>query len=128
MNNYAKLKGLKVLLVESDQIIRDVLRSALLDAGCSLDAVRSAEEGLEIVADKKFDVIISDFDLPTLDGFQFFKNEAVAPLAGVKIMISAYGDVDPVTEAYASGIHAIIEKPFTLRTLLDTLVKNLSLL
>ena len=124
MNNYGKLKGLKVLLVESDQIIRDVLRSGLLDAGCCLDAVRSAEEGLDLVGGKDFDIIISDFDLPTLDGFEFFKNEGVARLAGVKIMISAYGDVDPLTEAYVSGIHAIIEKPFTLRTLLDAIAKH----
>ena len=125
MNNYAKLKGLKVLLVESDQMIKDLLRSGLLDAGCYLDAVRSAEEGLELVAVRDFDVIISDFDLPTLDGFEFFKSEAIARLAGVKIMISAYGDVDPLTEAYVNGIHVIIEKPFTLRTLLDAIVKHL---
>ena len=125
MINLQKMAGLKVLLVENDRQIREALTKALLDEGCLLRSVWTGAGGLSLLKEGSFDVIISDFSLPGIDGFEFLKIANRYCPASIKIMVAAYGDVDPMSKVFKYGIDDVIEKPFPYESLLYTISKHL---
>ena len=62
--------AIKVLLVEDDRALREALADTLLLAGHGFRAVASAEEALEAVAGESFSLVISDVNMPGMDGHQ----------------------------------------------------------
>ena len=61
---------IKVLLVEDDRSLREALADTLLLAGHGFHAVGSAEEALEAVAAEPFSLVVSDVNMPGMDGHQ----------------------------------------------------------
>jgi DNA-binding NtrC family response regulator len=125
MINLQKMAGLKVLLVENDRHIREALTKALLGEGCLLHGVGSGAGGLSHLKEGSFDVIISDFSLPGIDGFEFLKIANRYSPESIKIMLAAFGDVDPMSKVFECGIDDVIEKPFPHESLLYTISKHL---
>lgn len=125
MINLHKLAGLKVLLIENDPFIRDTLRKALLNEGCELESAHSSAGGIEFLKKGPFDIIISDFNLPGINGFEFLKMTRKLCPEAIKIMVASIGDVDPMSRVFESGIHDVIEKPFPFESLLYTISKHL---
>ena len=115
------ISGVKILLIERQAIIKESLGKVTADNGCLLTAVRTAAEGRRLVKKHPYDVIISDFDLPGINGLEFFTLDPVRSRDCAKVLIAGYGDVDPVSRASAVGIGALLEKPFPLSALIDTL-------
>ena len=86
--------------------------------GCLIKAYETAEEGLQALKQEWFDIIISDLQLPGIDGVEFFKRAMRSHPHTVRILISGYGNQRAVSEALEIGVHAFIKKPFTLETFL----------
>ncbi len=107
------LKDLRILLVDDDELIRDSLSLVFKNRGCHLRAHESAEEALETLRAEHFDIIISDFKLPGIDGLKFFKAAAKTSPDSINILITAYREKEIVAEAFRSGVHDFIEKPFS---------------
>ena len=121
MNPFETLKKKKTLLVDDDELIRDSLSIAFKNKGCLLQTAETAEEGLQALKKEAFDIIISDFKLPGIDGIEFLKLATAYHPNSVKILITAYGDKDVVSEALGAGAQDFIEKPFSIRMLIDSL-------
>ncbi|MGD8971554.1 MAG: response regulator, partial [Desulfobacterales bacterium] len=85
----------------------------------------SAAGGLSHLKEGSFDVIISDFSLPGIDGFEFLKIANRYSPESIKIMLAAFGDVDPMSKVFECGIDDVIEKPFPHESLLYTISKHL---
>ncbi len=65
-------RGTRVLLIDDSSFFRNMLRPLLAAAGYELVAVDSAEKALELREEgEEFDLIISDIDMPGMDGFEF---------------------------------------------------------
>ncbi|MEI4485935.1 response regulator [Frigidibacter sp. MR17.14] len=64
---------LTVLAVDDSRTIRDMLRLALTDAGFTLHLAEDGMHGLEVLAGIEPDAIISDINMPRLDGFGFIE-------------------------------------------------------
>jgi DNA-binding NtrC family response regulator len=88
-------------------------------------AVESAEEGIRLLEKENFDVIVSEYELPGIDGLKFFKRVTVANPNTVKLLITNYGDIDLVSEVLKSDVDDIIEKPFSFEMFLKILVKHI---
>jgi DNA-binding NtrC family response regulator len=121
MNPFENLKNKKTLLVDDDELIRDSMSIAFKNKGCLLQTAETAEEGLQALKEDSFDVIISDFKLPGIDGIEFLKLATASHPNTVKILITAYGEKDTVSEALGAGAQDFIEKPFSIKTLIDSL-------
>ena len=121
LSHYRLLANLKILLIESDLFLRDALQKAFSNIGCHVDVAESAEEGLHILEDHHFDIIITDIDLTDIDGLEFFNQAGPNSRRALKIVIAGYGDIDPVSTAFEYGIDLIFEKPFALTTVLDAM-------
>ncbi|KPJ76558.1 MAG: hypothetical protein AMJ54_11110 [Deltaproteobacteria bacterium SG8_13] len=124
-NSAGAITGVKILLIERQAVIEESLVKISADNGSYLTAVRTAEEGLRLVKKNRYDVIISEFDLPGINGLDFFTLDPVRRCSCAKVLIAGYGDVDPVSRARAVGIGALLEKPFPLTSLIDTLKRLL---
>ena len=62
--------AIKVLLVEDDRALREALADTLLLAGHDYRAVGSAEEALDAVEQEPFSLVVSDVNMPGMDGHQ----------------------------------------------------------
>jgi DNA-binding NtrC family response regulator len=121
MDTFAKLKTLKTLLVDDDPFIRDAMTLAFRRKQFPLCTVDNAEEGLKAMHAENFDIIISDFKLPGISGLTFLKQAAAFQPGSIKVLISATGSDEVVSETYRTGVDDFLPKPFTLETLLATL-------
>ena len=121
MDLFQKITTLKTLLIDDNQTIRDAFQMAFEKKGCFLKAVESAEEGLYVLKNEKFDIIICDLRLPGIDGVEFFKQAILTHPKTVRVLISGYGNEKVVHEAFDIGVHAFLAKPFTLTALLEEL-------
>jgi two-component system response regulator (stage 0 sporulation protein F) len=125
MNLFSKLKDKKILLVDDDEWIRDSLTVYFGTEGCHILAVETAEEGIESLKQEDWDIILTDYKLPGINGLTFSKRiQEIRPDA-IKILITAYKSKEVVSEARSAGIQDIIDKPFTIKTIEDSLSRLL---
>jgi len=118
---YDRLREMKILLIDDDELIRDSLTLFFWGKGVPLSSFETAEKGLEDLDKNDYDIIIVDYQLPGMDGVEFFKHIREKQKKTLNILITAYKDQKVVSEAKKVGIQDIIEKPFTSKTIEQTL-------
>lgn len=121
MNLFAKLKKMKILLIDDDEWIRDSLNLFFESEGCQITVLETAEEGMEELKEQAYDIIIADYRLPGMDGLEFLKRIKESYPEAMKILITAYGSKEVVLEANKIGVQDFIEKPFTTNTIEESL-------
>jgi len=114
---FSRLKGMKLMLIDDDEWIRNSLFLFLRREGVELKTLESAEAGLEELEKSPYDIIIADYRLPGINGLDFLKRIGERHPHTVKILITAYKDQRIVFEASKIGIQDFIEKPFTIETI-----------
>jgi DNA-binding NtrC family response regulator len=117
MDLFAKLKTMKILLVDDDEWIRDSLRIFFEAEGCHIVALETAEEAMEELNCQDYDIIITDYRLPGMDGVAFLKQIKNSHPDSIKILITAYKSDVVVSEAKKVGVQHLIAKPFTSETI-----------
>lgn len=110
----------KVLVVDDQLTMREVTRLALQEIGIRniLDA-DNGKSAFKVVVTQPVDMIISDFNMPELDGLGLLR--AVRGHPAVRkmpfILVTGRGDSELVTKAAQAGVNNYIIKPFTAETL-----------
>lgn len=123
MNVYSTLQGLRILLVDDDEWIRDSLFLLFEAEGCDLLTLASAEEGLKALNRRNYDIIISDYKLPGMDGLEFLRQIHISNPDAIKIMITAYMNEFLISEGKKIGVHEFIAKPFSSEILEASLAR-----
>jgi len=121
MGPFGKIKNMKTLLIDDDELVRDSLRMAFLIKGCFLMTVESAEEGLIVLKKNNFDIIISDFELPGMNGLDFFKHVSIYQTDTANVLISGKIGREKLSIKNKSTIHDFVQKPFSATALAHTL-------
>ena len=121
MNLFGKLREMRILLVDDDEWIRDSLRLFFESEGCHLIALETAEEGLEEINRQTYDIIISDYKLPGMDGLEFLERINRSYPDALTMMITAYGSKDVFLKARNTRVQEFIDKPFTIQNMEDSL-------
>ena len=117
MDIFIKLKNMKILLVDDDEWIRDSLSIYFESEDCPISAYETAERALAELDRRKFDVIITDYKLPGMDGIAFLEKVKKSHPNAIKIMITAYASEVDVRRAKQAGAQDLIPKPFTSKTI-----------
>jgi DNA-binding NtrC family response regulator len=121
MDLFRRLKEMRILLIDDDEWIRDSLTLFFESEGCYLLALETAEEGIDALKKQAYDIIIADYRLPGMDGLEFFRQIEKSHPDVMKILITAYRSEEVVSEADRMGIHDFINKPFSSKTIEDSL-------
>ncbi|MEO4048356.1 sigma-54-dependent response regulator transcription factor FleR [Pseudomonas sp. CAU 1711] len=109
----------KVLLVEDDRALREALADTLSLGGHEFRAVDCAEEAVVALGEEAFGLVISDVNMPGMDGHQLLALiRSRYPQLPVLLM-TAYGAVERAVEAMRQGAADYLVKPFEPRTLLE---------
>ncbi|MFZ3217040.1 MAG: response regulator [Candidatus Acidiferrales bacterium] len=112
------MKKLRVLIVDDSAVMRKIVERALRQAGLDIGEVLEASNGAEALVEAEkgsIDIILSDINMPIMDGLEFLKNlSGVEAAKGVPVvMITTEGSEARVVEALSAGARGYLRKPFT---------------
>jgi two-component system chemotaxis response regulator CheY len=112
------MRPITALIVDDSSVMRKIVERSLRQAGIEFAGVMEAgngSEALQILRDKKVDLVLSDINMPVMDGLQFVENLKQLPLAqGIPVvMITTEASESHVVRALSSGASGYIRKPFT---------------
>ncbi len=112
-----------VLLVDDEPNYLVVLSELLLDEGFEVFTASNGNEGLKIVEEVDLDLVITDMQMPGMDGFEFLdrikQNTKDLPV----IIITAFAEIDKAVEAMRLGAFSYLAKPFSNNELLINIQK-----
>jgi DNA-binding NtrC family response regulator len=104
----------RVLIVDDEGRLRDVLSRAIASWGFQVASARSAEEGLRLMQASKFDISIVDLNLPGISGIELFeKLRAIHPEHQV-IVLTGFGNLEAARAAIRLDVVDFLEKPCPL--------------
>ena len=113
----------RVLIVDDDPLIRDVVRAVLEDGSYELDEAADGEEALRVATSHPPDVVLLDVMMPGIDGFEVakrFKNDTTLKSA-VVVMLTAKDAPEDRRRGMEAGADVYFTKPFSPLELLTTL-------
>lgn len=62
--------GIKILVIEDDPFLADIYQAKLMQCGYKVDLATTGEDGLLLLEEKKFDILLLDIVLPKMDGWE----------------------------------------------------------
>ena len=112
------MREIRALIVDDSSVMRKIVERSLRQAGLAELVVREAGtglEGLEILRTQKIDLILTDINMPLMDGLEFVRQIGTQKLApGVPVvMITTESSEEHVKQAIQAGARGYIRKPFT---------------
>jgi two-component system chemotaxis response regulator CheY len=112
------MSEVRTLIVDDSSVMRKIVERSLRQAGLDPLVVYEAGsglEGLEVLKVKPVDLILSDINMPSMDGLEFLRQIKAQNLApGVPVvMITTESSEEHVKQAILAGAQGYIRKPFT---------------
>jgi two-component system chemotaxis response regulator CheY len=114
-----------ILIVDDSSTMRKIISRSLRQAGLSVEEIFEAGDGIEglgvLAAGKPVTLILSDINMPNMDGLEFIKQVRANGNQVPIVMITTEGGEEILKEAIASGASDSIKKPFTPEQLQEKL-------
>ncbi|MFN2532555.1 MAG: sigma-54-dependent transcriptional regulator [Pyrinomonadaceae bacterium] len=101
-----------VLVVDDEEIMREVLETLLTAEGYRVDLAKTGEEGIEAYGRRAFDVVLLDVSMPGIGGLRALEEFLKMDTEAVIVMITAYATFDTAIAAWERGAFGCIRKPF----------------
>ena len=113
-------EGKRILVVEDTEDNRQILRDLLTDAGFSLAEAHDGEAGVAMAGEYQPDLILMDFQLPILDGYEATRQIKANPATRhiPVIAVTSYALSGDEAKAMAVGCSGYVAKPYSPRKLL----------
>jgi two-component system phosphate regulon response regulator PhoB len=117
----------KILILDDEAHITHILCFKLEQAGAQVLSASDGQEGLDLVPRFNPDLIISDYQMPSMDGLQFAQALASNPeTADIPILIlTARGHRIPNASLVGTSIRYLLPKPFSIREVLERVTEIL---
>jgi len=117
----------RVLLVEDDMAVRELLADLLAAHGFEVSAAETAEQAEAQAAHESFDLLLSDIDLPGMSGARLAAALAARSPGLRLILMSGYPDDGEIARAQLQNKVTLLRKPFSTTTLVDRIKQVLGL-
>jgi DNA-binding response OmpR family regulator len=110
---------MRILVVDDDPILREFASVHLSTPSATVESAANGEIALRLLKDSPFDAVLSDLEMPVLDGFSLLeKLRADADLCHMPvIMLTGHDDIGSIDRAYGLGATAFATKPVNWRQL-----------
>lgn len=126
--------GYTVLVVDDSAAMRAVIQKIVKMSGFEVETFLQAGNGIEaldVLAEQKVDLVLSDINMPTMDGMQLLKKIKVDEVieALPVVMVSTEGSLERQEEAKNMGADGYLKKPFApedVRELLEGIMEDAS--
>src|SRR6266496_1098418 len=101
-----------VLVVDDEEIMRDVLETVLSSEGYRVELAKTGEEGLDAYTKRPYDAVLLDVSMPGIGGLRALEEFLKLDAEAVVVMITAYATFDTAIAAWEKGAFGCIRKPF----------------
>lgn len=115
--------SLRILVVDDEEVIRDVLQTLLEKEGCETRAASDGAEALELFEAEPPDVVLLDLMLPDRSGLEVLREMLRRDPDAVVVIVTAYSSVEGAIQAMREGAFHYIPKPFQNQEVLLTVRK-----
>ncbi len=106
--------GLQILVVEDDPRLLDILTSHLDRMGYAVRGARGAGPALQLMEERRADVVLSDVRMPGMDGRTLLQIVRRRFAETRVVLMTAFGSVDDAVEAMKAGAYTYVTKPFKI--------------
>ncbi len=110
---------IKILVIDDEAIIRISCQKALSSCNYDVKAASSGKEGLEMLENESFHLVLLDLKMPDIDGLEVLKEIKEKSPETKVIMITGYSTVDTAVKSLKLGAINYLEKPFTPNALIE---------
>jgi DNA-binding NtrC family response regulator len=101
-----------VLVIDDEEVMRDVLENLLSGEGYRVDLAKTGEEGVAKYADRPAEVVLLDVSMPGMGGLRALEEILKLDAEAVVIMITAYATFETAVSAWQKGAYNCVRKPF----------------
>ncbi|MFY4729657.1 sigma-54-dependent transcriptional regulator, partial [Nitrospira sp. BLG_2] len=108
------MSQLRVLVVDDDPAVRDVLQEVLMQREYSVSTAEDGAAAIQAVKDSVVHIVITDFQLPDIDGLEIIDRLSKFDAKIIPIMMTGFGTIETAVRAMKSGAFDFITKPFDL--------------
>jgi len=113
----------RILVVDDHAAARESISDVLRHAGYEVVGSSSAVEALPILDHEAFDVVLTDLQMPGMDGLEFIRQISRRRLRAEVLMITAHATITSAVEAMRHGAFDYLEKPFDVTQLEELVAK-----
>ncbi|MEP7150405.1 MAG: sigma-54 dependent transcriptional regulator [Nitrospira sp.] len=116
-----------ILVIDDDPAVRQVLSETLVNEGHQVTLVSSGLEGVEAVKDQPVHVVLTDLQMPGIDGLETIDRISKVDSKIIAIVMTGYGTIDYAVRAMKAGAFDFITKPFEPDTVAVVVKKALDI-
>jgi diguanylate cyclase (GGDEF)-like protein len=106
-----EIRNCKILVVDDDPGVCDVLATLLESEGCIVSTANSGEQALEVFSDRVIDLVFTDIQMDGISGIELISRISNLDDNIKTIMMTGYGSYDTVLKALQAGAYDYLEKP-----------------
>jgi DNA-binding response OmpR family regulator len=121
----AVLKRSSLLYVEDEEPIRELLKDTLAEDFALFDTAGSAKEALQKLSEREYDIVVSDIEMPGMDGLELAEQIMKMKKDTEVLLLSAYSEKEYLFRAIDVGIRKYLVKPFAPQKLLEVICEIL---
>lgn len=111
-NKIAKIKKLTLLFVEDEDDLVEIISDTLVKLEATFFTAKNGQEALDILKEKKIDVVVTDINMPTMNGLDMIEKMKVLYPHIPVIVMSAHTEIEIIQKTQALGVKEYLVKPF----------------
>ncbi len=115
-----------ILVVDDEKSQREILEMILSGEGYDVTTASSGEAAMKFVADRRFDLVLTDLKMTGMSGLDLLKELTNFDKSIIVILLTAHGSVDSAVDALRLGAFDYLQKPYDSDKLLDTVSRALN--
>jgi DNA-binding response OmpR family regulator len=115
---------MKILLLEDDILLNEIMEEHLQNKGYEVVSVYSGDKAEELIYSQKFDLFLFDVNVPIVNGFDLLRNARKNDIKTPTIFLTSLNMVDDIEKGFVSGCDDYVKKPIELKEL-DIRINNI---
>src|SRR6476646_7124122 len=114
-----------ILVVDDEKNQREILETILSGEGYDVTTASSGEAAMKFVADRHFDLVLTDLKMTGMSGLDLLKELTDFDKSIIVILLTAHGSIDSAVDALRLGAFEYLQKPYDSEKLLETVSRAL---
>jgi PAS domain S-box-containing protein len=114
-----KEKKARILLIEDEEDVRELLRDILAGAGHEVELAKNGSEGITLFKEKEFDLVFTDLGMPVMSGWEVAEKVKSINVNVPVALITGWNVALEESRMNDSGVNLVIHKPFEIEQVLN---------